>query len=176
VSLRLGPKTLGQAEILGLLRGWIEACRAVAATKEAHQDAVTVRRGIAPEARTLQKALKALLRRYFGTGHPMLEAFGIAPEPPALTPAQEALAAARRSLTRTRRRAMRPGWREPLLVAGGPPSPAPPSDPETAPPELILLWSDDPSGGTPGSSPALAPEPAALAPDVTPDDDLPWVK
>jgi hypothetical protein len=175
VSLTFGAEILDRAQIRSRLSGWIETLKAVALAKEGHRDAVAVRRAMKPEARAFQKALNALLKRHFGPDNPLLEAFGIPAEKPLpLSEAHAALAAARQSLTRAHRRAVRLGWREPLLAAGGPATPMPPSsDPEAHPPELLLLWSE---GDSPASAPAPAPESPDHDPHETSRGDLPWVE
>ncbi len=180
VSLTINGVSVNAAAIDTTLQSWITVFKAVDSAKASYKNAVSARVAITTAAKAYVKALKAVVKAYFGPQGTQLASFGIATDQPVERTAQQKLvSAAKAKQTRAVRGTTSKKQKAALTVVGNPPVLVPSTGPQgIAPPPVNVspIGSTDTTGfsttsstagtssssapASPSSTPASAPTPA----------------
>lgn len=174
-SLTVNGTAQKQAVIDTTLQSWITVFKAVDTAKAQYQNAVAARVAITAAAKAYYKALRAVIKSYFGAQSPQLAAFGItADKAHAASTQQKLVAAAKRQQTREVRGTKGKKQKAAVTVVGNPAVTVPSSGPQQiGPPPVNVGGINTPSSttvtssttvSTTSSSPASTAAPAATTP------------
>ena len=173
VSLTINGVAQKAGVIDSTLQNWIDIFKAVDSAKASYQTAVAARLAITAAAKAYVKALKAVIKAYFGPQSVQLAAFGIPMDKARTTTAQDNLvAAAKRKQTRTLHgTTLGKKQKAALTVVGNPPVNVPSTgELQIGPPPVNIGGINTPSSepsGTVGSAAGSTPSSTA-APSATP--------
>jgi hypothetical protein len=173
-ALTINGVATKQAAIDTQLQSWITVFKAADAAKAAYQNAVAARVAITAAAKAYVKALKAVIKSYFGAQSVQLQAFGIKADKVASTSAQTKLVAAmKRQQTRAVRGTTGKKQKASLTVVGNPPVIVPSKGENTviAPPVNVGNLGPNLTISAPSSSSApssTSSTPASTAAPATP--------
>jgi hypothetical protein len=158
-ALTINGTSVKQAAIDTQLQSWITTFKEVDSAKATYQNAVAARLAITVAARAYYKALKAVIKSYFGGQSAQLAAFGIGMDKPvATTTQQKMVAAAKRSQTRAVRGTTGKKAKLAITVVGNPPVTVPSKgDIEVGAPPINL----------PAASSSTTPSSTSNAPAIT---------
>jgi hypothetical protein len=121
-SLTMNGAPVKQAAILAALQGWLAQWQGVDTAQQAYRAAVQGRLASTVAARSYYKALKAVIKTYFGAQSALLASFGItADKPLASTTTTKLVAAAKRKQTRTLRGTKGKNQKAAITVVSNPP-------------------------------------------------------
>ncbi len=136
VSLTINGVSVNAAAIDTTLQSWITVFKAVDSAKASYKNAVSARVAITTAAKAYVKALKAVVKAYFGPQGTQLASFGIATDQPVERTAQQKLvSAAKAKQTRAVRGTTSKKQKAALTVVGNPPVLVPSTGPQgIAPP------------------------------------------
>jgi hypothetical protein len=120
-SLTINGVATKQPAIDAQLQAWITVFQAVEPAENAYKGAVAARVAITAAAKAYVKALKAVIKSYFGAQNPQLASFGITSDKAASTsPQTKLVAAAKRKQTRTLHGTMGKKQKAAITVVGNP--------------------------------------------------------
>lgn len=161
VSLTINGTSTKAGAIDTTLQNWITIFKAVDSAKATYLNAVAARLAITSAAKTYVKALKAVIKAYFGPQSVQLASFGIAIDKPVSRTAQQKLvSAAKATQTRKVRGTQGKKQKASITVVGNPPVLVPSTGKQQiAPPPVNVgtIGGTGSTASTASSTPSSAP-------------------